>query len=288
MRPAVPAPGQIGDQVLSTVHAVSWTGSDADAFRADAAARIGELSQQAAEAATWATRLRSQADQQDAASDPDGAGTGSGGNPWTLPTIAPWLSGGDSGSDGGEGSDLSKIEKALDDFRDRQIKRLERLVGDGGPKWLRGTKKVLPVVPDLIDAAQHAAHGETLQTGTALFRAELSLSPLGFVDDASGIIFPMMPDDWKYPNSDIPLNEGSLTDAGERYLLENPDPRINGAMERGESFGMDVSDRLGVENQYARNVISTTFGLAAGVQKTQQDPKDDSAWWIGKGMSPFD
>lgn len=238
--------------------------------------------------------METEAEEQDSASSPEinipsvGASVGAGAGAWqpgagTLPDIGKWL------SDGSEKDDAAK--DAGDVIRRMVGKKIDDAVeaiewANGGPHWLRGAKKFIPVLPDAIDFANHVAHGETDEAIHALGRGMVSLTPFGIAEDLSAVAFPFMPDDWKLPGTDVPLNEGSIMEGYEKAALEDTsgDSNIEKEIREGERTGLDASDRLGIENEYVRNSFKSLAGISAGIGAAQRDPKDGSPWYIGKNV----
>lgn len=263
------------------VRAVTWIGPDADKFQDRASSVLADLAARASDVSDRARTMETEAEEQDSASSPEinipsvGASVGAGAGAWqpgagTLPDIGKWL------SDGSEKDDAAKragdiVRRMVDKEIDKAVDILEW--ANGGPGWLRGAKKAIPAVPDAIDFANHAAHGETVEAEWALIRGAASVTPVGLVDDASAVAFPMMPDDWKYPDSDVSLNEGSIFDGLEKAALEDKrENHVTQGREDGEQHGMDISDRLGIENEYARNTFKTVGGILGGADASRRNP----------------
>ncbi|WP_394215235.1 hypothetical protein [Brachybacterium vulturis] len=59
------------------------------------------------------------------------------------------------------------------------------------------------------------------------------------------------------------------------------------SIREGEQYGMDISDRLGIESEHARNLVKTHGGFSSAMDAAYRDPKDDSRWCIGKDLPPF-
>ena len=278
------------------VRAVTWTGPDADEFRVRAVSVLADLSARASDVADRGRALDTEAEEQDSASSPGGstpgvgadlgASVGAGAGAWqprggVLPDFGKWFSDGSKKKDLLEATD-DAVRRIVDKKIDDMVEKLEWL--NGGPRWIRRAKRFIPIIPDAIDFANHAVNGETQEAIHAYGRAGIGLTPFGTVDDLSGYVFPYMPDDWKYPGTDVPLNEGSITDGMERGALENPQPdsEMNKSIREGEQLGMDISDRLGIENEHVRNTFKTFGGIAGGGGAAQRDPEDGSPWFIGK------
>lgn len=272
------------------IRAVTWVGPDADEFQDRASSVLADLAARASDVSDRGRTMETEAEEQDSASSPEttfpgvGAAVGAGAGAWqpgagTLPDFSKWLSDGSKKDDAAKGAgDIVRrmVGKKIDDA----VEAIEW--ANGGPGWLRGAKKWIPVVPDAIDFADHAVHGETEQAMVSLIRAGASATPVGLLEDASAVVFPMLPDDWKVLDSDVPLNEGSALDGLEKAMLEDKsDTHIRRGMEDGEQLGMDISDRIGIENEYARNTFKT-FGGILGASDASRRDEDGTPIYLGK------
>lgn len=276
------------------VRAVTWIGPDADEFRTRATSVLTDLAARASDVSGRARTLETEAEEQDSASSPEvtissvGVGVGVGAGAWqpganTLPDFSKWFADGRERDEGvKDAGDIVRrmVGKKIDDA----VEAIEW--ANGGPGWLRGAKKFIPVVPDAIDFAHHAANGETTEAIYAIGRGGISLTPFGLVEDASAAVFPFMPDDWKLPGTDVPLNEGSIMEGYEKDAVENSsgDSVLEKEIRKGERFGADISDRLGIENDYVRNTFKTFGGISGGIGASHRDPKDGSPWYFGKDL----
>lgn len=279
----------------ASVRAVTWNGPDADDFRDRAASVLTDLAASASDVTARARGLESEAEEQDSASAAEGTVIGVGTGAWqpgigALPDFSKWLSDGNESDKGLKGAD-DAIRRLVDKKIDENVEKLEML--NRGPGWLRGAKKIIPVAPEAIDFANHAVKGETTEAMFSLVRAQVSLTPFGLAEDASAAVFPMLPDDWMFPGSDIPLNEGSFIDGWEKATLaemeDGEDNYYERAMKEGEQRGMDLSDRIGIENESVRNTFKTFGGIIGGSDAAQRDPETGAPHYLGDNIdiSPF-
>lgn len=277
---------------LHLVRGATWVGADADAFRVESAAIAERLMLLADRVGEHSATLRDHADQQDeASSDTGGSGDAGAWKPDLdrLWDIFPWPGEGPRGT-GSWRDPVSDPIRLLDDrIRESVLRAIDRVVAFGSPVW-NGAKKVIPAIPDLTGLVNDLFEGDTVGFMVGHLRVLTSITPLGWIEDASGIIFPMLPDDWTYPGTSVHVNEGSLLDGLESMVREEYESPSTWQMEEikaAEAEAMEVSDRLGIENEYARNAIKTIAGTAAGVQVGNQDPVTGDAWVlsapIGRG-----
>lgn len=273
---------ELAEELLASVGAVSWMGPDADSHRAECTAVLGDLTARAGDVTTRGRDLLAEAEQQDRASEPGTAGGGSGGawspDGFDLSDIAPWL------VPGKPSTVQERAEEVVKDLVDSYFERrrdqvIDRLVEASDSSLARFAKKWVPVVPDAFDAVRHAANGETEEMTYAISRAALDTTPLGTADAISSQLFPYAPDDWLLPGTDQPLNEGSLFEGYEKMLLDSHDTYDDARIE-GEQYGLELSDRLGIENETGRNLMKSYAGLAAMVGRAHRDPADPDKPWI--------
>jgi hypothetical protein len=262
-----------GEHTLRLAQSVTWVGRDAEAFLAECAAIVGDLFSLAGRVEDRARAMEREAEQQERASGASDAGGSGGPGAWgppLSPPISPWPLG---GSEDGSSSWTDRVGRSLDELADKVrgdvlddvMERAEETLGSKG-YWANIVRKGVPVLPDAIDAFEHAAAGETKQFGMSMGRMIYDFHPIaGPLETASAIAFPLAPDHWKFPGTDRSINEGSLWDHGERFMVEqdDPDDRLNRALRGGESVGSEISDRLGIENEKVRNVVSSVTGAAA-------------------------
>lgn len=270
---------ELGDQIIAMAQAVDWRGTDAEEFRARAAAVTGELGARSGEVQARAADLQQHAEEQDMASGTDGAG------PWQsvldfFAGITPW----GIPSPGMPGTPSTLKERVRDVIEDLAKDRAWEAAGDtakrlldtlGSPRyWGDGFRKAIPLLPDLYDAGQHAADGESREFVYAVTRAAYDFHPVaGAAETVSSWVFPLAPDSWKMPGTDRSINEGSMWDHIEAYMIEDTDPnsRFNVAMREGEAIGLGYADRLGIENQTVRNLFKTAGGAGGYVGEGQVD-----------------
>lgn len=289
---------ETGENALRLVQAVAWVGPDADAFRAECASTVAQLLALAARTGERGADLVQEADQQDTVSAPTSGGGGGGLGAWQpgdglLPKIAPWLFGPQEPSTFKE-----RAWKVVKDFTKGETwnevgESVGKLLERGGAKkfLVNLGRKGIPAVPDLYDAYSHATKGETIEFTMAMTRAVYDFHPIaGPVEAVTGLAFPLAPDHWKFPGTDRSINEGSAFDHLEKTMLDtaksDPDMRHVEKMREGENYGLEISDRLGIENESARNVFKS-LGGASGLVGSSQQGKDGNAWYIGKDMPPF-
>lgn len=257
---------------------VTWVGPDADAFRAECVSATARMASLAARVEEQGADLRVQADQQDEASSESREGGGS----WRpdidhLRKIVPWA---DAPLRAPEEVSLSETAKRLmDKTREAVLGALDRIL-EGGPEWWRGARRLIPVVPDLLGMADDLVHGDTPGFIVGHARVLTSFGPLGVVEDASGLVFPLLPDDWMYPGTDVPLNEGSLLDGAETMFRQAYESDMWQAeyIRQGERDALEISDRLGIENQYVRNAFKVIGGTAGASRAGQLDPQTGAPW----------
>lgn len=262
---------------------VTWVGPDADAFRAESASLAERLMLLADRVGEQAATLRDHADQQDEASSDTGGAGGAGA--WhpdleRLWDIVPWPSGPQRGTGSWRDPVSDPIGLLGDKVRDAVIEAIDKAVGLGDPVW-RGAKKVIPAIPELTGMVNDLFEGDTVGFMVGELRALVSITPLGWIEDASSIVFPLLPDHWMYPGTSVPVNEGSLLDGLEsivREEYENPTLWQTEEIKEAEAEAMEISDRLGIENQYARNAFRTIAGTAAGVYVGNLDPVTRDVW----------
>lgn len=284
---------EVQQEIWLYAQSADWVGPDADSFRNSAANVASTIAQLSSDIAARANELDGEADEQDVAAEPDfpfGAFVSTGTGAWRPGSgNTP-----DAKGSKGQESKLDEFLRVADDIIDQIIKKKlddldEALKRNGEAPWLRFLKKGLPLIPDLIDFANHTVHGESEEAAFALVRSIISITPIGLIDDLSALIFPMMPDSWKLPGTDIPVNEGSFIDGYEKAALSQQggdDTYIERAIADGEADGMRQSDALGIDNKYIRNVFKTAGGISAGMVASQMDPKDGKFWHIGKIVKP--
>lgn len=282
---------EIGERLLAAVQVVSWVGPDADAFRAECTAVVGDLSSCAADVADRSRDLDVEAEQQDQASAADGSsggGAGGGGRgPGAsdprelLPDISPWFrekpsTFGERLRDVGEDVAKSKLWKEAGDAFGHTLRTL-----GSSRYWANFGRKAVPAIPDLYDAYGHATRGETKEFTFAMARAVYDFHPIiGPVETASGIGLPLVPDSWKFPGTDKSINEGSLFDHLEDAVVaDDADHRFNRALHEGEQDGLDISERLGIEHEPTRNVFKTIGGASNWIGEGQRD-EHGNAWVI--------
>lgn len=278
---------ETGRHILHLVQAVTWVGPDADAFRAESASIADRLRQLAVRVGEQAATLRGQADQQDEVSSDAGGQGGAGA--WRpdldrLWDILPWPSAHPKGS-GSWRDPVSDPWGLVDDkVRDAVLDAIDRVVDPSNPVW-RGAKKVIPAIPELTGMVNDLLEGDTPGFIVGHARVLVSITPLGWIEDASSLIFPALPDDWTYPGTDIPLNEGSLLDGAESVFREGYESSEMWQMDdvrEAEQWATEVSDQLGIENEYARNVFKTVAGTGAGIRAGTLDPVtgDEGDVWV--------
>ncbi|MEE1618318.1 hypothetical protein [Brachybacterium sp. J153] len=291
---------ELAEELLAAVGAVSWVGPDADIHRAECTAVLGDLTARAGEVTARGRDLLDEAEQQDQASEPGTARGGSGGawspDGFDLSDIAPWLVPGKPSTFAERAKDVAekwfedKVKERVSDEAEKALDRFLKKIRTPD-YWMRGGKKIIPVVPDLIDAAQHAVDGETEEMTFAIYRALLDLSPgtvwMGTVDAASAYLFPLAPDDWMFPGTDQQLNQGSFFDHVEADALENSeDSSYYEMMREGEQSGLEISDRLGIEHEGTRNVFKSVWGFAGMLARGQRDPADPDKPWVFAASEP--
>lgn len=279
---------ELAEELLAAVGAVSWVGPDADIHRAECTAVLGDLTARAGEVTARGRDLLDEAEQQDQASEPGTARGGSGGawspDGFDLSDIAPWL------VPGKPSTVQERMKEAAEDLFDSYLERrldqaIDKLIEVSDSSLARFAKKWVPVAPDAFDAVRHAANGETEEMTYAISRAMLDTTFLGTADAISSQVFPYAPDDWLLPGTDQPLNEGSLFEGYEKMLLNTHDTYDDARIE-GEKHGLEISDRLGIENETGRNLMKSFVGLSAMVGRAHRDPADPDKPWIFAADEP--
>lgn len=274
---------ELGEQILAQGLGVDWHGSDADEFRARVATVTGDLRTRSSEVQARSTELHQHAEEQDTAS---GSGTdGGGAGPWQaikdfFSDISPWPAP-STGRPSTPSTFKERLTKVVEDLAEDTAweglgKGVQHVLDElKRPKyWGNLTRKAIPLVPDLFDAGQHAANGETKEFTMALMRAAYDFHPImGPAETITSVIFPLAPDGWTFPGTDRRVNEGSIWDHVETTMVEYDDPndRFNVAMREGEALGLETADRLGIENRTARNVFKSVAGAGGLVGEGQLD-----------------
>lgn len=142
--------------LVPLVQGVEWVGPDAEAFRAefDEAHRRGTSA--ARDLERWRTRLDAEGEEQDSASEADGAEAGSDGRGAGSSPSGP-------SSPGQDGSGLPDwVEKALGIHQGDGVGRTHERMGGGG--WPRLLMKALPfagALPEVQEFIQHVQEGES-------------------------------------------------------------------------------------------------------------------------------
>lgn len=282
---------ELAEELLASVGAVTavaWVGPDVDAHRAECTAVLGDLTARAGDVTSRGRDLLAEAEQQDRAFEPGTAGGGSGGawspDGFDLSDIAPWLVPGTPSTVQERAEKVVEKwleEKAKDKTTDEAQKALDKFLKKiKTPEfWRTFGKKAIPAIPDLLDAAHHAVNGESQEMTFALSRALIEANPgtawLGTANTISEFVFPYAPDDWMFPGTDRPLNEGSLFDHAEDSAIAGSEENGSAEMMReGEQAGLEISDRLGIEHEGTRNVFKSVGGLSGLVGRAHRDPAD--------------
>lgn len=223
------------------------------------------------------------------------AWVGGSGGAWSpdgfdLSDIAPWLVPGTPSTVQERAEKVVEKwleEKAKDKTTDEAQKALDKFLKKiKTPEfWRTFGKKAIPAIPDLLDAAHHAVNGESQEMTFALSRALIEANPgtawLGTANTISEFVFPYAPDDWMFPGTDRPLNEGSLFAHAEDSAIAGSEENGSAEMMReGEQAGLEISDRLGIEHEGTRNVFKSVGGLSGLVGRAHRDPADPDKPWI--------
>jgi hypothetical protein len=233
---------------------VSWVGPDAEEFRSSCHQVRPQLTDVLAMIRRWADALAVEADEQDAASSADpagsvarGGGTGSDRSPLDIPKDFPFGTGdGDSWSLPDIFPRISPhewVHPLLKEGADAVTDRVEKVL----PFGERVLKKGTPLIPDLYDAGRHDLNGETAEGNFAETRAGASAVPyVGVGVDLADQATSADPD-------------GSILERAEKWYVEGMnDP--NSAMSRGEQLGLQRADELSIKNKYARNILKVVMG----------------------------
>ncbi|MGP9615190.1 WXG100 family type VII secretion target [Brachybacterium sp. AOP42-B2-9] len=261
---------------VQSAPAVSWVGPDAEEFRSSCHQVRAQLTDVLERIRRWADDFDAEADEQDAASTADSAGSGprgggtgsdrspldilkdfpfgtGDGDSWSLPDIFPRI------------SPHEWVPPLLKEGADVVADRVEK----GLPVAERVLKKGTPLIPDLYDASRHYLNGETAEGNFAVMRAGVSAVPyLGAAVDLADLATSGDPD-------------GSILDQAENWYVEKMnDP--NSAMSRGEQIGLQEADERGIENKYARNIFKVVMGNGTVWEETNlhRDENGDINPWM--------
>lgn len=239
---------------LENAPAVTWVGTDAEEFRSSSHQLRARLESIQAMIRRWADDFEAEAEQQDDTSADGSAVPGSGnseadpgnspidlfkdfpfssgnGDSWSLPDIFPRI------------SPHEWAPPLLKEGADAVADQVEK----GLPVAERVLKKGTPIIPDMYDAGRHYLNGETAEGNFAVMRGLVSAVPyVGAGVDIADLATSADPD-------------GSILErAEERYVTGMNDP--DSAMSKGEQIGLDKADELGIENEYARNIVKSVMG----------------------------
>ncbi|MGO1201102.1 MAG: hypothetical protein ACTMKY_14510 [Dermabacteraceae bacterium] len=262
--------------MLQRAPSVSWVGPDAEEFRSSCHQMRAQLTDVLAKIRRWADELDVEADEQDAASSADpagsgdrGGGTGSDRSPLDILKDFPFGTGdGDSWSLPDIFRRISPHEwvpPLLKEGADAIADRVEK----GLPVGERVLKKGTPLIPDLYDAGRHYLNGETAERNFAMGRAAVSAVPyLGIGIDLADLATSADPD-------------GSILDRAEKWYVDGmSDP--SSAMSKGEQIGLQHADDHGIENQYARNIFTVVMGNGTVWEETNlhRDEGGDINPWM--------
>lgn len=285
---------ETAQHTLNLVQAVDWVGPDADAFRAESAALAERLTQLAVEVREQAMALRDHADEQDEASADAGGADGRGIGAWRpdierLRDLFPWP----LGAPGGTGSWRDPVSDPIrllnDKIQEVVLEVIDKVAGPHNPFWKAG-RKVVPGIPELFGMGQDLGEGDTPGFLVGHLRFVVSVTQLSWIEDASSYILPTMPDHWTYPGTNVHVNEGSLLDGLESIIreeYESPSTWQTEQVKAAEADAMEISDRLGIENEYARNAIKTFAGTATGFHIANRDPvtgEEGDRWVLAAPM----
>lgn len=224
----------------------------------------------------WADDLGAEADEQDAASSTDPAGSGShGGGTGSDRTPLDILKGFPFGTGDGDSCSLPDVFPRISppEWVPPLLKKGADVVADRVKKGLpiaeRVLKKGAPLIPDLYDAGRHYLNGETAEGNFALMRAGVSAVPyLGAGVDLADLATSADPD-------------GSILDRAEKYYVDGMnDP--SSAMSRGEQIGLQHADGLGIENTNVRNIFKIAMGNGTAWEETNlhRDENGDINPWM--------
>lgn len=284
---------EVVEAALALSHQVAWVGPDADTFRGGCDDARRQLHDALETLQRMAEELQDHADQQDDASQQDNASDGPG-----LPfgPFGPILPGNPFGPGGPFDGDSSRspfgpigsplgplgplTDKVLDKvFDDKSYSIADRLenwgkeAGNKGWEWAmdKGSaakdsklfnfgRKVVPVVPDLFEISHALGEGKTEEAFWKTNRAMFEALPGVTVGDLLlGEATDRLGDEHTVFDSDIQWNDGTPMDGLEAYMIQKTEEI--GSMKPGEQYGEDWADKLGVENQTARNVMSSVGGI---------------------------
>lgn len=287
--------GELARTLQQQLGSLHWEGPDAEDFTQQARTALNRASQVTQQIESLGQALQRQAEAQDHASSASGSDGGSTGGSTGASGDDHGGSGqGASGGGGGGWGDEDAHKKSLWDKvlglpgeGARKMSEVSSLIKTNATKSatamfkeldnlhlpsgktlasvtmldkLSGKLGPLAIGTDLAMAAKDGRRGDAIgSTAQLVFNFTPPGRVLGTADAFAGEALSHAPSNWTYPGTDMKVSETSPLTAAFREFgnFEQDSP----SAVAGAAAGDDISDSMGVKNQTARNIISTTTSV---------------------------